>query len=86
METPLQIHPSWMDLHASIARALRPLLGVFWMDLQLRIHPIRMEVGSLSRHELVGRYDLPKHESQHRKARAHTHLSHKGAGMGILRP
>ena len=80
------IHPSWMELHSLIARGLRRLWGVFWMDLLVCIHPNSMESSSLSKHELVGRYDLPKHESQHRKALAHTHLSHKGAGLGILRP
>ena len=80
------IHPNWMELHSLIARGLRRLWGVFWMDLLLHIHPIRMEVESLSKHELVGRYDLPTRESQHRKAHAHTYPSHKGAGLGILRP
>ena len=80
------IHSIRMELHASIARGLRPLQGVFWMDLLLRIHPNRMESISLSEHELVGRCDLSMRESQHRKAHAHTYLSHKGAGLGILRP
>ena len=56
------------------------------MDLLLRIHPNRMESRSLSEHELVGRCDLSMRESQHRKAHAHTYPSHKGAGLGILRP
>lgn len=55
------------------------------MDLLLRIHPNRMGSSSLSKHELVGRCDLSMRESQHRKAHAHTYLSHKGAGLGILR-
>ena len=80
------IHPNWMELQATIPRWLRPLRGVFWMDLLLRIHPNRMESISLSEHELVGRCDLSMRESQHRKAHAHTYLSHKGAGLGILRP
>ena len=80
------IHTIRMELHASIARGLRPLQGVFWMDLLVCIHLNRMESSSLSKHELVGRYDLSMRESQHRKAHAHTYLSHKGAGLGILRP
>ena len=79
------IHPNWMELQATIPRWLRPLRGVFWMDLLGRIHPNRMESSSLSKHELVGRYDLPTRESQHWNAHAHTHPRHKGAGLGILR-
>ena len=80
------IHPNWMELHSLIARGLRRLWRVFWMDLLLRIHPNRMDSSSLREHELVGRYDLSMRESQHRKAHAHTYPSHKGAGLGILRP
>ena len=79
------IHTIRMELHASIARGLRPLQGVFWMDLLVCIHLNRMESSSLSKHELVGRYDLPTRESQHWNAHAHTHPRHKGAGLGILR-
>ena len=56
------------------------------MDLLGRIHPNRMESSSLSKHELVGRYDLPMRESQYRNAHVHTHRNHKGANLGILRP